>query len=312
MSKMKIRQINPEDTHTRVPKTSHRAGPYKMRSLRGLGLVTLLLSHSEEWETSTEAIARDWDEGRDAVRTAIREVEEVGYLVRRREQDANGFWEVVYYVSADPAALAEVRAAAAEAAEAAAARRAAKQQVKPTTDFQALDFQSTVNQAVIPCLRSSNEVLPPTPEINSPSEPVGQEGGEDPTSQDPDEALTDLALSMRPATAPKWNRKALLGVIRKAQALGHPRMLVEDVVTTTALDPTTRSPQRLLADGFPGWDEAIERTRLAERRERERVAAAERRAERAASEGQGVPSPKAQEAIQRIREQLAARKDMAA
>lgn len=60
-------------------------------SLRARGLMTLLLADPERSRTA-EDIARTVPEGRDAIRTALRELEEAGHLIRRRVQGPDGRW----------------------------------------------------------------------------------------------------------------------------------------------------------------------------------------------------------------------------
>lgn len=71
-------------------------------SLRARGLLLTLLSLPDGWETSTVAVARDVKEGRDAVRTAARELEQAGYLVRERSADEKGRWSTTWLLYDEP------------------------------------------------------------------------------------------------------------------------------------------------------------------------------------------------------------------
>ena len=70
-------------------------------SMRARGLLVQLLSHRPGWEVTIESLVRDNPEGRDAVRSAIRELEEYGYLVREKRRDGTKFAGMDYTIQ-DP------------------------------------------------------------------------------------------------------------------------------------------------------------------------------------------------------------------
>ena len=88
----------------------------KRLTRRARGLLVELLSHREGWEITTEALVRNGVEGRDAIKTAIRELEGYGYLVRVQTKDSGNRYGGIEYVLLDPDEAA---------------------------DFQSTDFQST-------------------------------------------------------------------------------------------------------------------------------------------------------------------------
>ena len=59
-------------------------------SLRGKGMLTLLLSLPEDWQYSIAGLSSITKEGEDAVRSALKELEWRGYLERQRRRDELG------------------------------------------------------------------------------------------------------------------------------------------------------------------------------------------------------------------------------
>lgn len=63
---------------------------------RAKGIMVYLLSRPDGWDLTSEALAAASQEGRDAVRAALRELETVGYIERvKRQNPDNGQWSTV-------------------------------------------------------------------------------------------------------------------------------------------------------------------------------------------------------------------------
>ncbi|QKY79987.1 helix-turn-helix DNA binding domain protein [Gordonia phage Clawz] len=97
----------------------------KAMSFRARGVLAYLLSKPTGWKVSAERLSSEAKEGRDAMRTALNEIEAAGYLVRRRWRDpVSKQWRSTQTIYDEP--QREVSEGSDQA----------KQQVGPTADFQ--------------------------------------------------------------------------------------------------------------------------------------------------------------------------------
>ncbi len=74
-------------------------------SFRARGILAAILSRPDDWRTSSETLAQQSGgrEGRDAIRTALKELEACGYLIRRKEKHPKtGQFSTNYYVFDEP------------------------------------------------------------------------------------------------------------------------------------------------------------------------------------------------------------------
>ena len=69
---------------------------------RARGILVYLLSQPPGWQVRSEHLTTVGLEGRDAVRTALRELEAFGYIHRARRQNPDGRWTSLTIVSETP------------------------------------------------------------------------------------------------------------------------------------------------------------------------------------------------------------------
>ena len=75
-------------------------------SLKAIGLLSKILSLPEAWDYTVAGLAKICKEGRDAVRAALAELEEAGYILRRQTRDEMGNFShseyIIYETPQDP------------------------------------------------------------------------------------------------------------------------------------------------------------------------------------------------------------------
>lgn len=87
-------------------------------SLGARGLLALMLSLPENWDYTVSGLAVKASCGRDRMRKMLRELEDVGYLVREQSHDSEGRFDGNVYVVQDEPPAATPEEAPAEAPEA--------------------------------------------------------------------------------------------------------------------------------------------------------------------------------------------------
>jgi len=73
-------------------------------SFRALGVLAYILDKPDDWKIDAEDMSHTHGEGRDAIRTALSELEAAGYLVRQKYRKEDGTWaadSTVYDVPVD-------------------------------------------------------------------------------------------------------------------------------------------------------------------------------------------------------------------
>ena len=82
-------------------------------SLKAMGLLSLMLSLPPDWDFTMKGLATICGDGISSVRSGIKELEEHGYLIRRRIREANGrLGDVEYTILENPQIEVEVCASA--------------------------------------------------------------------------------------------------------------------------------------------------------------------------------------------------------
>lgn len=84
---------------TALPNGSLRDGRL---TFKARGLLAYLLSMPDGWQTNSERLAKVGPDGRDAIRAALRELEDAGYIIRRRHRTEHGTFTTTVVVHDEP------------------------------------------------------------------------------------------------------------------------------------------------------------------------------------------------------------------
>jgi hypothetical protein len=77
-------------------------------SFKARGLMALVMSHSRGWSLSINSLSEQNQEGKDAIRSAINELEKLGYLTRTQTKEGGRFGETVWTTHDPGAPLADL------------------------------------------------------------------------------------------------------------------------------------------------------------------------------------------------------------
>ena len=129
----------------------------KKLSLKAVGLMSKILSLPDEWDYSLKGLAKLNTDGIDGVRSAVQELEDAGYIIRRQRRDKNGRMAQSEYL------VFEIPELAKPASDSPSSEK--PMPVKPATDVPTSGnpMQINTNQVIT---HQENTLLINTPSIN--------------------------------------------------------------------------------------------------------------------------------------------------
>ena len=127
-------------------------------SLRAVGLMSRMLSLPAEWDFTVSGLTTICAEGRDAIRTALKELEEAGYLVREQTRSADGTFSRSDYTLREFPAVEESTQSPPEEAE------TAPEETPPTAAEPMTENPTSVQPTEINKDKTNKEIIiPPKP-----------------------------------------------------------------------------------------------------------------------------------------------------
>lgn len=113
-------------------------------SLKAKGLLSLMLSLPEEWDYTTKGLARICKDGVDSICAGVRELEEHGYVVRKRIRNPNGQLGAIEYTILEQPCTSEPK-------------RENPVQANPVLDYPALGKPEQENPAQLNTYRTNKD-----------------------------------------------------------------------------------------------------------------------------------------------------------
>lgn len=145
----------------------------KRLSFRARGVLIWLLSKPADWRTRSESIAAQSDkDGRDSIRSAMRELAELGYLVREKTQDeTTGRWSTTSTVYEEPITAVDGDVPPKPENPIPGRASVGKRGAKPSTDLQRTKTNQPSRKAATSPADTKPEsvVVDPPSKINKPS-----------------------------------------------------------------------------------------------------------------------------------------------
>ena len=129
----------------------------KKLSLKAVGLMSKILSLPDEWDYSLKGLAKLNADGIDGVRSAVQELEDAGYIIRRQRRDKNGRMAQSEYL------VFEIPELAKPASDSPSSEKPIP--VKPTTEVPTLENPTQINTNQV-ITHQENTLLNKTPSIN--------------------------------------------------------------------------------------------------------------------------------------------------
>lgn len=112
-------------------------------SFKARGILVWLLDKPDDWRCDSEQIAEAGIEGRDAVRSALRELERAGYIRREKTRTSTGRWLPITVVF-------DEASGAGKPVPGLTSTNGVEPQVAPATEIPASDFQAPITKDCVP------------------------------------------------------------------------------------------------------------------------------------------------------------------